>query len=243
MTDRPALLAQLLDQLQASPQPPEYLGSDYAGSAPEQTAPFDPYQMVGEWVALRHEVKQQNRLWQTTQAALQQSLEAEKLENTQLQQRLAELATIASTNQSQSVEQKRMLQDLLRIMDALDQACAYWRSQIVDLTKTAAKPHPWWRKLFASPRADLKEILSSNHQGLEVIRRSLLDLLRQKQVVPLEAEGKPFDPSYMYAMGRQASRTVAENTVIQEVVRGYLWQDQILREAQVMVAVKPGESL
>jgi molecular chaperone GrpE len=46
----------------------------------------------------------------------------------------------------------------------------------------------------------------------------------------------------MYAVGRQESEEVEENTVVQEVLRGYLWQKKILREAQVIVAVKPSAS-
>ncbi len=240
MTDRQALIAQLLDYLQTPPPPLEYWDT-----APDQAEPFNPEQMVGEWTALRHEVKQQNKLFQTAQTTLQQALEAERLQNTQLQQRLADLALPPAAEPVAPIVPKNLLQDLLKIMDALDQASEYWRSQIVDLSKSSAKAQSWWQKL-CSPRkpeaAGFKEILISHHQGLEVIRRALLDLLRQRQVVPLEAEGKPFDPSFMYAIGRQESGEVAENTVIQEVVRGYLWQDEILREAQVMVAVKKGAS-
>jgi molecular chaperone GrpE len=39
----------------------------------------------------------------------------------------------------------------------------------------------------------------------------------------------------MYALGRQESDE-PENTVIQEVVRGYLWRERVLREAQVIVS-------
>jgi molecular chaperone GrpE len=237
MTDRQTLFAQLLDYLQSPPPPHEYWGT-----APDRAAPFNPEQMVGEWIALRHEVKQQNKLCQTTQTALQQALEAERLQNTQLQQRLADLASPPAP--APLLAPKSLLQDLLKIMDALDQASEYGRSQRVELSKTASPAKSWWQKLFSRQPPDIavfQEVLSSHHQGLEVIRRTLLDLLRQRQVVPLEAVGKPFDPSFMYAIGRQETNSMAENTVIQEVVRGYLWQNQILREAQVMVAVRPGE--
>jgi molecular chaperone GrpE (heat shock protein) len=83
------------------------------------------------------------------------------------------------------------------------------------------------------------EIVESAHEGVEMIRRSLLDVLRKQQVIPLEVLGQPFDPTQMYALGRQECEHAAENTVVQEVVRGYLWQNRILRESQVMVAVKP----
>jgi molecular chaperone GrpE (heat shock protein) len=86
------------------------------------------------------------------------------------------------------------------------------------------------------------EVVASAREGVEMIRRSLLDVLRRQQVVPLDVLGKTFDPAQMYAMGRQESADAEENTVVQEVVRGYLWQNRVLRESRVMVAVKPVDS-
>ncbi len=233
--DRQALVEKLLDSLQATPNPLEYLGK-----APDRAELFDPYQMVSEWIALRHEVKQQNKLSQAAHASLQQALETERLQNAQLQQRLEELSNTKSDNQSYHSEQKRLFQDLLKMMDALDQACEYGRSQISASMPTPPASTNFLEKLFSRPKADSRDFnkgLLSHQQGVEVIRRSLLDLLKQKQVVPIVTLGKPFDPAYMYAIGRQESDTAPENTVIQEIVRGYWWQDQVLREAQVMVAV------
>ncbi len=87
------------------------------------------------------------------------------------------------------------------------------------------------------------EVISSAKEGVEMMRRSLLDVLRQRQVVPLESEGQVFDPERMLALGREESEEAEENTVLREIVRGYLWQNQILREAQVMVAVKPAAAV
>lgn len=86
-----------------------------------------------------------------------------------------------------------------------------------------------------------REVIASAHEGVELIRRSMLDILQQRQVVPIEVQGQPFDPERMFALGRQESTEVEENTVIQEVVRGYLWQNRILREAQVIVATHPSD--
>lgn len=87
-------------------------------------------------------------------------------------------------------------------------------------------------------RSTLRDILVSNQEGVALIRRSLLDILRQRQVIPIEAKGHPFDPKTMCALGRQETPDFPENTVVQEVVRGYLWGEQVLREAQVVVAVR-----
>jgi molecular chaperone GrpE (heat shock protein) len=117
----------------------------------------------------------------------------------------------------------------------------------------SVKPPSLWQRLWywfvgspsvvetvVAPKAvpDL-EVVASASEGVEMIRRSLLDVLRRQQVVPLDVLGKTFDPARMYAMGRQESADAEENTVVQEVVRGYLWQNRVLRESQVMVAVKP----
>jgi molecular chaperone GrpE len=239
MLDREALFEKFLDYLQSTPTPPDYLGE-----APEVVEPFDPYTMVGEWIALRHEVKQQNKLLQAAHNSLQQVLQAEQAQNAQLQQRLEALSERESQSHDRESppDQKRLLQELLEIVDALDRASEHWRSQIDELTVNS-QSSSFWTKLLPRSKTDtasLREMLTSQQQGVELIRRSLLEILRQRQVVPINAEQQPFDPQRMYAIGRQESNAVPENTVIQEVVRGYLWHNQVLREAQVIVAVKQG---
>ena len=87
----------------------------------------------------------------------------------------------------------------------------------------------------------LGAVVTSAREGIDMIRESMLNVLRQHQIVPLPAEGHPFDPSEMYALGQKVDVSVAPNTVVQEILRGYRWQDRILREAQVIVAVPPAE--
>lgn len=238
--DRQTLLEkfeQFLNVLQSDPPSPEYLEQE-----PASIAPFDLYQMVAEWIALRHEVKQQGKILLASQTTLQQAVESLQAEK-ELQQQL-------ETRQSSDVaqpDQKSLWRDLLTVLDAMDQASAHWQSQLDELS-IAKSPQPiaqpFWRQWFqpaAQPAntSDLvRDILVSNQQGIDLIRRSLLQILRQRQVTPIEALGKPFNPEIMYAVGRQENASVPENTVVQEVVRGYYWGDRILREAQVIVAAQ-----
>ncbi len=250
--EQEALFAKFLDYLHSESTPPEYLGEP-----PESANSFDPYQMVAEWTALRHELKQQGKLLRSAQNALVQALSVTRSDKEQMQIRLSE-------NQKQTLAQfeqqpEKLFQDLLGILDALDRACTYWPEKLSDTSNsnpTAQKS--FWQKVkdwFAgnnnetnmsekSPNSEsLTEIFTSNQQGVELIRRSLLEILRQRRVVPILAEGKPFDSQTMYAVGRESRADVADNTVIQEVVRGYLWGDQVLREAQVIVATQVARDL
>ncbi|QLE58990.1 nucleotide exchange factor GrpE [Nostoc sp. TCL26-01] len=240
--DKEALFAQFLDYLQSEQASPEYLGEP-----PESANPFDPYQMVAEWTALRHELKQQGKLLRSTQDTLVQALEVSRLDQEKLEINLeaTQKQTIAQFEQ----QQEKLLKELLGIVDALDQACSYWQEELEILAVTP-NPQPiaqksFWEKLgewFSGKKSQstfsetsLREIFTSNQQGVELIRRSLLEILRQRRVIPIVAEGKLFDAQTMYAVGREAKTDVAESTVIKEVVRGYLWGDKVLREAQVIV--------
>jgi molecular chaperone GrpE len=245
--DKEALFAKFLDYLQSEQAPPEYL----------QEAPnnfFDPYQMVAEWTALRHEVKQQGKLLRSSQDALKLALEVTSSDKEQLQIRLEESQKQALNQFEQ--QQEKLLKDLLGIMDALDRACTYWQEELEASSATSTPKYVrqkgFWEKLgewFAgketqsplskeTPEPDsLSEILTSNQQGVELIRRSLLGILRQRRVIPITSMGKPFDSQTMYAVGREET-DAPENTVIQEVMRGYLWGDIVLREAQVIVATR-----
>jgi molecular chaperone GrpE len=249
-TDKEALFANFLDYLQSEQVPPEYLGKP-----PEPANTFDTYKMVAEWTALRHEIKQQGKLLHSTQDALVQALAVTRTEQEQMPIRLEEIQKQASGKFEQ--QQEKLLKDLLGIVDALDQACTYWQEELEALSTTSnSKPliqKGFWEKLLnwingnytafnetdKLPMSEsLTEIFTSNQQGVELIRRSLLEILKQRRVVPIVAQGKHFDSQTMYAVGRESRAGVTENTVIQEVVRGYLWGDKVLREAQVIVATR-----
>ncbi|NMF83441.1 nucleotide exchange factor GrpE [Nodosilinea sp. P-1105] len=150
-------------------------------------------------------------------------------------------------------QQEALLKDLLPILDALDRAADHWQqAQATQTTSTPAQPQAWWQRWLqrlglgnlqkSGPEAaSLETVVTSAHDGIAMIRESMLTVLDQHQVVPLPAVGQPFDPSHMHALGQQPDPSVPPNTVVQEVVRGYRWQDRMLREAQVIVAVAPTE--
>ena len=81
--------------------------------------------------------------------------------------------------------------------------------------------------------------LDKYHEGIELLYKQLLDTLGRLGVVPVASEGKPFDPHLHEALSRKEDPDYEEGTVIQELRRGYLLNDRLLRPAQVIVAVNP----
>lgn len=79
-------------------------------------------------------------------------------------------------------------------------------------------------------------------QGVEMILRQLHELLQRYGVTPVETEGRPFDPNVHEAVGRRESAEVEEPMVDQELQKGYVLHDRLLRPARVMVAVPADEA-
>jgi molecular chaperone GrpE len=73
-------------------------------------------------------------------------------------------------------------------------------------------------------------------KGVELIHKQMLDLLRKRNVRPIEATGQMFDPNFHNAVFHEASSEHREGEVIEELQRGYMIGDRLLRPAMVKVA-------
>lgn len=73
-------------------------------------------------------------------------------------------------------------------------------------------------------------------KGVELIHKQMLDLLRRRGVTPIGALGKDFDPNFHQAVIHEASEAHREGEVMQELQRGYLLGERLLRPAMVKVA-------
>lgn len=91
-----------------------------------------------------------------------------------------------------------------------------------------------FKRAFAA--ADQTKEFDVLHKGVEMILKRLLDLLKNKGVTEIEAQGKPFDPSLHEALMQVESDEYPDNTVIEELEKGYLLNERVLRTAKVKVS-------
>jgi len=78
-------------------------------------------------------------------------------------------------------------------------------------------------------------------EGVSLIQRELLRVLERAGVKRYSALGQPFDPTRHEATASVVSADAKPNTVVAEMLPGYLLHDRVLRAAQVAVAVAPDE--
>ena len=77
-------------------------------------------------------------------------------------------------------------------------------------------------------------------QGVDLTLKQLTGALMRFHVVPIETVGRPFDPATHQAVTSIESEKVPKQHVVDELQRGYLLHDRILRAA--MVSVSAGRS-
>jgi molecular chaperone GrpE len=86
----------------------------------------------------------------------------------------------------------------------------------------------------AATKPDAQNML----RGFELIYKQIQDTLTRFGLKPIEAKGKTFDPHFHQAVSTQPTDEVEENTVIDEMRKGYLLNGRLLRPAMVSVAAK-----
>jgi len=73
-------------------------------------------------------------------------------------------------------------------------------------------------------------------EGLAMTHREILKVFEKFKVTPISATGQTFDPAYHEAVMQEETDEFAENTVTNELQKGYLIHDRLLRPAMVVVA-------
>jgi molecular chaperone GrpE len=87
--------------------------------------------------------------------------------------------------------------------------------------------------------SDPETAYESLKSGVEMVHRKFVDALEGLDVEPIEAEGEPFDETYHEAMMRQPAEDVEPGTVVQEIRKGYVMGDRVIRHSRVIVATEP----
>ncbi len=76
-------------------------------------------------------------------------------------------------------------------------------------------------------------------EGLELILTQLKETLKRAGLREIASTGEPFDPRQHEAVLLVETSVQPENTAIEEIQKGYLFKDKVLRPAKVSVAKAP----
>ena len=82
----------------------------------------------------------------------------------------------------------------------------------------------------------------SFHKGVELIYNHMKEILTKEGLKEIEALGKPFDPNFHEAVTQAESNEHDEGIIMDEISKGYMLNDRLLRASKVVVSKrKPKE--
>jgi molecular chaperone GrpE len=84
---------------------------------------------------------------------------------------------------------------------------------------------------------DLSKIID----GIDVIKKDLISIFKRSGIESIECINKKFDPNFHQAMLEIENNTKESGIVIQEIQKGYMMKNRLLRPSLVGVTKKPPE--
>jgi len=100
------------------------------------------------------------------------------------------------------------------------------------------------QKKYLSELIDIKELLNKAYtdknpkKGLKLIIKNLENFLEREQIRYIECIGKTFDHKIHHAVTTVKKNDCKEETILEEVKKGYLINDDLLRPSHVIVSKK-----
>ncbi len=197
-----------------------YLDTAETAAPESQTEASDLYSIFVEVAGLRSEVRTESRLVKEALDQFRGVFDLLQVSQANVQQEL-DRARAAARDQADAALRPLLL-DVVDLRDRLSAAL-----------KSAAAARPGWAgRLWRRPASGDE----AWQEGLRMTLRRLDQVLLDRRIVPMQLAGQPFDPRRARVVGTSADSAAADGTVIEEVRAGFLWDDQVLRTADVIVS-------
>ena len=84
---------------------------------------------------------------------------------------------------------------------------------------------------------DLNKII----EGIEIVKKDLVSIFKKNGIEAIECINKKFDPNFHQAMLELEDNTKEVGTVVQEIQKGYMMKDRLLRPSLVGITKKREE--
>ena len=85
------------------------------------------------------------------------------------------------------------------------------------------------------------EALKKTLEHLEIIKKDLISIFEKNNIKPIDSLNKKLDPNFHQAMMEIEDDSKEPGTIVQEIQKGFMMKDRLLRPALVGVAKRKTE--
>jgi molecular chaperone GrpE len=211
-----ALLSQFSAWIDSVPD----AGPAEAAPGAEPAPTTDLYSLFVEMAGLRAEVRTESRLVKEALEQFRGVFETLQTSHATMRQELERAR--AETRDQVKVAVRPLLLDVIDLRDRLLDAQRH----------SGTARTGWFGRLLGRNTTGG----AAWQEGLRLTLRRLDQVLLDRRVVAVRLQGQPFDPLTARAIATVADSAAPDGTVIEEVRAGFLWDDQVLRTAEVIVS-------
>ncbi|XEC96794.1 nucleotide exchange factor GrpE [Paenibacillus tarimensis] len=147
-------------------------------------------------------------------------------------ERIRELEKLADENQQRYLRAQADFDNFRRRTQKEKEELAQYASMKL-ITQLLPVVDNFERALAAAKSSDNNDSLS---KGIDMIFRQMEQVLQQEGLTPMETVGQPFNPEFHQAIMQVESGEHEEGIVLEEVQKGYMLKDKVLRPAMVKVS-------
>lgn len=140
-------------------------------------------------------------------------------------------------------ETKRRLDEAERLAEERLDRLLRSAAELDNVVKRAAKEREDSAKYASEklvckllPVLDSLDQASMHDEGMKVLHQQLLGILNGEGLTPVESLGKKFDPYRHEALFQVKREDLEEDTVAEEIQKGYLFGSRVIRFSKVAVA-------
>jgi molecular chaperone GrpE len=189
--------------------------------AEEAREEADLFSVFVELAGLRNEVRTQARFFKEALDQFRGVFDTLQASHATLEQELKRAR--AEVNDRETTLLKPLLLDIIDVRDRLSAGL-----------KPAMAASPRWYEHFRPKTKRAAE--KAWREGMRMTVRRIDKLLGDRRVLAIETVGCPFDPRRAAAVATIEDPAAADGIVVEEVRPGFLWQGELLRPAEVIVA-------
>jgi molecular chaperone GrpE len=177
--------------------------------------------LFSDLAGLKSEIKAESRQFKATLDTLSEALATLKADNQALKEELS--AAAERIRQQQLDVQRAILLDIIDIYDRLGEAYR---------TLQSYRPID---SLFNHSKKEDVRFIESFGKGQEITLKRFEQWLQRRRVYPIDCLGKPFDARTMNTLEIGHDPQLENGIVLEELRKGFLFEEQILRLAEVKV--------
>ena len=159
--------------------------------------------------------------------------------------------------EEKNTEEKNPEEKILELEDKLARTFAEMENQRRRFEKEKEEAYEYWGYSFAKEALSLIDNLERSEQilendetlknsdalkktleHLEIIKKNLISIFEKNKIKPIDCLNKKLDPNFHQAMIEIEDELKEPGTIIQEIQKGFIIKDRLLRPSLVGVAKK-----